>query len=420
MNSKKRKYAEFLLKKCLSMNTGEPLLLMYLESQRTFADIIKDVAKENGITEIYEIVSDAKKTKKILLNSSLEEISKHPYFDRTIIKDVYDKGGSLLSLSSYEPSILKNVDSQKKNEMNKFKIDSQKDAVAARGIYKFPWCIAAVSTKTWADELFPGEEDNVNKLWNLIFKITLSDKEDPIKAWNEKIKINTERKELLNKLKLKTLRYKNKLGTDLEIGLVDGTIWQGAAKKDYYNKKDLIVNIPTEEVFTTPNRNMVNGVVVSSKPLQIRDTIIDEFKVTFENGKVVKVEASNDDEKLLELLEEFEGMRYLGECALVDYHSPISETNLIFKNTLIDENASCHLAFGRGFPITIPNGTQMNDEELLEKGMNQSKNHVDFMIGTDDLNITGTDIYGNEVQVFVDGDFASDKILKFIDKRKAD
>ena len=340
MDEKQRKYAKFLLTRCLSMNVGEPLLLSYSVEQKVFVDIVKEEAKKLGITEIYDVEYDGKKTRDILMKSSLEEIEQEPYFNRKVIKDVYDKGGSLLSLTSYSKSKLDDVSLEKKTLMNKIKVDTQEDAVNARGIYKYPWCIAAVSTKEWADKLNLNSEE---ELWNIIFKCTLIDKEDPVKAWDEKIKTNTERRNLLNELKLSKLKYKNSLGTDLEIGLPKDVIWWGAAKKSYNGAKDLIVNMPTEEVYTTPNRNEVNGTVCSSKPLVVKGKIINEFKLTFKNGKVEKVWASNDDEKLLELIEEFDGMNFLGECAFVDYDSPISKTNMIFNSILIDENASCHL-----------------------------------------------------------------------------
>lgn len=415
MNDKKRKYARFLLTRCLSMNSGEPLLLSYLTEQKEFVHIVKEEAKKLGITEIHDVEYDGEKTRDILMNSTIEEIEKEPYFDRTVIKEVYDKGGSYLSLSSFNKNLLGDVSIEKKNAMNKVKIKTQKDAIKARGVYKFPWCIAAVATKEWADKLELNSED---ELWDIIFKCTLIDKEDPIKAWNEKIKTNTKRRNLLNELKLSKLTYKNSLGTDLEIGLPKDVIWWGAAKKSFDGKKDLIVNMPTEEVYTTPDRNKVNGTVCSSRPLIVKGKIIDKFKLTFKNGKVEKVWASNNEDNLLELMKEFEGMNFLGECALVDYDSPISRTNMIFNSILIDENASCHLALGRGFPKCIPNGEFMSAAALLENGINTSKDHVDFMIGTSDLSIIGTDIYGNEVPIFVNGNFAEEKVIEFIKNRK--
>uniref|UniRef100_UPI002633D4BD aminopeptidase n=1 Tax=uncultured Desulfovibrio sp. TaxID=167968 RepID=UPI002633D4BD len=295
MDDKKRCYARFLLTRCLSMNAGEPLLLSYLTEQKEFVRIVKEEAKKLGITEIRDVEYDGEKTRDILMRSTLKQIEKEPYFDRKVIKDVYDKGGSLLSLTSYSKPTLNDVPIEKKKLMNKIKVETQEDAVAARGIYKYPWCIAAVATDDWANKL---NLSSVNELWDIIFKCTLIDKEDPIKAWNEKIKTNTKRRNLLNELKLSKLKYKNSLGTDLEIGLPKDVIWWGAAKKSFDGKKDLIVNMPTEEVYTTPDRNKVNGTVCSSRPLTVKGKIIDQFKLTFKNGKVEKVWASNDDEKL--------------------------------------------------------------------------------------------------------------------------
>lgn len=415
MDEKKRKYAKFLIQRCLSMKAGEPLLISYLTEQQDFVKIVIEEAKRIGITDIHHVCYDGKKTKDILMNSSLDEIEKEPYFNRRIIKDVYDKGGSLLSLTSYSYPMLNEVPSDKKKMMSKVKIETQEDAVKARGIYKFPWCIAAVATKQWADKLNLSSED---ELWNLIFKMTLVDQEDVIKAWDDKIKDNTQKRDLLNKLKLVKLKYKSKNGTDLEIGLPKNVIWWGAAKKSFDKTKDLIVNMPTEEVFTTPDRTKVNGIVCSSRPLPIKGKIIDEFKLTFKDGKVEEASASNDNDTLLELIKDLDGMDHLGECAFVDYDSPISNINMIFNSILIDENASCHLALGKGFPSCIPNGELMGDHELLKNGINQSKNHVDFMVGTPDLNITGTDLYGNEVPLFIDGNFATLKVKEFLENRK--
>ena len=309
MDTKKRLYANFLLNRCLSIKENEPLILSYEVEQKDFVNIVKEEALKLGIKEIYEVVFDGDKTREILLNSSLEEIEKNAYFNRKIIKDVYDLGGSLLSLTSYIKPKLDDVSTDKKQLMNKIKIDTQEDAVSARGTYKYPWCIAAVATKDWANELFPGEENNVEKLWNLIFDITLVNTLNPISYWNEKIKQNTIRRNYLNDLKLSKLKYTNDLGTDLEITLPNGVIWWGSAKKSFDGTKDLIVNMPTEEVYTSPCKNKTNGVVYSSRPLIVKEKVIDKFKLTFNDGKVVDAWASNDEDKLIELLDEFEGMR---------------------------------------------------------------------------------------------------------------
>lgn len=418
MDDKKRKYARFLLTRCLSMNSGEPLLLSYLIEQKEFVRIVKEEAKKLGITEIHDVEYDGEKTRDILMNSTIEEIEKEPYFDRTVIKEVYDKGGSYLSLSSFNKNLLGDVSIEKKNAMNKVKIKTQKDAIKARGVYKFPWCIAAVATKPWADELFPNEENNLEKLWKLILKCNLMDREEPLKAQEEKIKRNTKTKNFLNELKLKKLIYKNNLGTNLELELPDNANWLGTIKTTFDGKKEIIVNAPTNEVFAAPDKDKVNGVVVTSKPVVISGKIIDEIKLTFKDGKVVKIEASNEQAFLENIINNTKNLNRLGECALVNNSSEIAKIDVLFKQILVDENRSCHIALGNAYPKNVINGENMTEEELNEAGLNVCSNHIDLMIGTDDLNIIGTDIYGNEVPIFVDGNFAEEKVIEFIKKRK--
>ena len=418
MEDLKRKYANFMLARCVSINEGEPLIIDYSKEQLEFANILKEEAKKMGIREIYDLYHDYDKAFEILMNSSLEEIKNNPYFDRTILKDVYHAGGSLIMLYSYEKTGLDKVPKEKRDLIRKISLETQGDAIEARRKFKFPYTIVAISTKEWADKVFPNEENNLEKLWNIILDITLMKNDNPFNSWNEKIENNNKKRNYLNELKLKKLKYKNSLGTDLELELPDDVIWWGAGKKSFDGKKDLITNMPTEEVYTTPLKHGVNGVVYTSKPLVISETPINQLKLTFKDGKLIDVWASNDLEKVLYEVDSIEGMRYLGECALVDYNSPISNTNMIFNCTLIDENASCHLALGDGFPKTIPNGDNLSFEELKEKGINRCLAHTDFMIGTSDLSIIGTDIYGNDIPIFVDGNFAMEKVKSFLKERK--
>lgn len=417
MDDLKRKYANFILTRCISMNEGEPLLIDYSKEQVDFANVLKEEAKKNGITEVYDLYHDYDKTYEILMNSSLEEIKNNPYFDRKILKDVYHAGGSLIMLYSFEKTRLDKVPKEKRDLIRKISLETQGDAIEARRKFKFPYTIVAVATKEWADELFPNEENNLEKLWNIILDITLMKNDYPIDSWNKKIENNNQKRDILNNLKLKKLKYKNSLGTDLELELPDDVIWWGAGKKSFDGKKDLITNMPTEEVYTTPLKHGVNGVVYTSKPLVISGTPINQLKLTFKDGKLIDVWASNDLEKVLYEVDSIDEMRYLGECALVDNNSPISNTNMVFKSTLIDENASCHLALGDGFPKTIPNGDNLSFEELKEKGINRCLAHTDFMIGTSDLSIIGTDVCGNDIPIFVDGNFAMEEVKTFLKKR---
>ena len=227
------------------------------------------------------------------------------------------------------------------------------------------------------------------------------DKDDPCLEWDKFINRNTEVMNKLNSLKLKKLHYTNSLGTDLEIYLPSGYLYAGG--KD----KLCIVNMPSYEVFTSPVWNKTKGIVYSSKPLMYNGSLIDNFWIKFENGKVIDYDARVGLDVLKEIIETDEYSCYLGEAALVEKNSPIAFLGFNFGTTLIDENASCHLALGAGFSECIIGGLDMSAKELKEHGINDSKQHVDFMIGTDDLNITGETIDGEQIVIFENGKFSS-------------
>lgn len=412
MDSKKIKYARFLITRCLRLKSGNPLAIVYSPGQKEFIDLLVQIAIDLGIKDVRLIEEDEDKMRIILETSSIDEIKKHPYFDRSALKEVYDLGGGVLLPTSFEKSKLNGVSEEKRKIMNETIISTQKDAKAARKIYAFPWCIMAVPTKEWASELFPNEPDALNKLWHLILEITMMDKDDTYDRWEEQIKRNTYRMELLNQLKLTKLTYKNNIGTNAEVGLPKNVIWQGTKKIN-----GSIVNFPTYENFTSPDRNKVNGTFVSSTPLILRGNEIKKIKITYKNGKLIGVDADSNLDTLLKEIDAYDGMRYLGECAFVDFDSPINKTNMNYMSTLIDENRCCHIALGSAFPRAIPNGIEMTQEELIKAGLNMCLNHVDIMIGTRDLSIIGKDIYGNEVPIFVDGNFDEEKVTAFIKER---
>ncbi len=228
--------------------------------------------------------------------------------------------------------------------------------------------------------------------------ICLINEEDPIKAWDNKMSKLAKRAEYLNNLKIKKLIYKNSLGTNIEIALPEGYLFQSADGEN-------IVNMPTEEVFTSPSRLEVNGRVYSSKDLIHNNNLIKDFWLEFKNGKVVLYDAKIGKEVLKGIMATDEGASYLGEVALVDYSSPISKTNILFKNTLYDENASCHLALGASFAECIKCGLTKTNEELLDMGLNYSHEHVDFFIGTSDLEVKALLPNGEEVVIIKAGDF---------------
>lgn len=244
----------------------------------------------------------------------------------------------------------------------------------------------------------------IKKLWENIFNIVRIDKEDPIKAWEDHLNNLANKVNFLNDQKLTKLYYKSK-DTDLTIELPKGHIWCGGGEYNK-NKTYFVANMPTEEVFTLPLKTGVNGIVKSTKPLNYSGNLINNFTLKFENGKVIDFSAEEGYETLKKLIETDDGSCYLGEVALVPFHSPISDSNIVFYNTLFDENASCHLALGEAYPTCIENGDNMTKEELEKAGANNSLTHVDFMIGSSDLSIIGENSKGEKIEIFKNGDWA--------------
>lgn len=271
---------------------------------------------------------------------------------------------------------------------------------------RYQWCIAAAPGKAWAKKLFPElkDEDAVEKLWEAILD-TSRVTDDPIAAWTKHNENLSEKCAWLNSLGLERLEYKSGSGTDFTVGLIDGGMFL-AGEEDTISGVPFNANIPSEEAYTSPMRGEAEGIVVASKPLSYQGELIENFSVKFRGGKAVEVKAEKGESLLRELIAMDDGAAYLGECALVPYDSPISNSGLLFYNTLFDENAACHLALGRGFTNTVKGYEAMSDEQLKEKGVNDSAVHVDFMIGTEDLEIVGVTKNGERVQIFKNGNWA--------------
>ena len=272
---------------------------------------------------------------------------------------------------------------------------------------KYQWCIAAVSGKEWAKKIFPGERASaaVEKLWEAILTSSRVD-DDPIAAW-EAHNANLKKKyEYLNSLGIKELKYKASNGTDLRVGLLDDGLFMAGGEETLGRGVYFNPNIPSEEVFTSPRRGDADGIVYSTKPLAFEGQLIDNFWIKFEGGKAVDVGAEKNESFLRQLIGMDEGAAYLGECALVPHSSPIRESGLLYYNTLFDENAACHLAFGKGFTNLYKDYEKYTEEQLHELGINDSIIHEDFMIGTPDMSITALCADGKEVKIFENGEWA--------------
>ena len=407
MKDKFYKYACLLLDKGLNISKGQPLVITAPIESIEFIRVLSKCAFERGIVDIYYDWYDDELKHQQLVYLDCDDIKESLFFNKKIY-DVYaKKDGAFLMLVSDDPDIMSDIDSSKLDFSARISRTSRPLYKKRQAINDVAWCIASVSTYGWARKVFNDGKDCVNRLWDLIFSICLVDTNDPIKEWDKKLSLSSRRCDLLNGLNIKTLHYTNGLGTDLYIGLSRGTKWCGAGE-DMPNGRKIVANIPTEEIFTSPNRLETNGIVYSSKPLVYNSYIIEDFWIRFKDGKVIDFDAARGRDILESIIKGDETSCYLGECALVPYDSPISNSGVIFYTTLFDENASCHLALGTGFPNTLDGTDGKSRDELISMGLNVSDVHVDFMVGTSDLKIEGISYDGDSVLIFNDGNFCID------------
>ena len=266
------------------------------------------------------------------------------------------------------------------------------------------WCVVSVPTTKWAKKVFPNEKSPVKALSEQIELCMRLNENNPVDAWNKHIDTLNARAKFLNDMDFEYLHFLNQKGTDLKVGLAQNHIWHCALEK----AKDGIMfmaNMPTEEVFTAPHRARVDGVLKSAMPLCSNGQVIDEFSITFKDGKVVEYSAQKGYDALKQLINTDKGTKRLGEVALIGKNSPIAKSKVLFFNTLFDENASCHLAIGKAYPTTIKDGQNLSIKELEKLGANDSSEHEDFMIGTPDLTVIGIKHDGTKVKVFEDGEW---------------
>ena len=401
------KYARLIVKVGVNIQKNQILVITAPVENYLFVDKIAEMAYQEGAREVIPNWIDENLERIKYLNAPDEVFDEFPEYKKMFYLENVRKDACYIRLSGNDPDILNGVKQDRIMRTHKAFGEALGEYRERLMSNKNVWCVASAPTKAWAKKMFPDDstEVAVEKLWDAIFLTNRIDKEDPVQAWEEhKVNLNR-RNKFLNDHHFAKLHYTNSLGTDLMIELPDKHIWLGGSDV-MDNGVEFMANLPTEEVFTLPKKNGVNGVVYSSKPLVYSGNLIDNFKLVFKDGKVVDYTAEKGLETLKSIIDLDEGSSHLGEVALVPFKSPISEMNILFYNTLFDENASCHLALGEAYPVSIVGGENMTKEELEENDVNDSISHEDFMIGTEDLSIIGIKSDGAEVVVFENGNFA--------------
>ena len=406
-NENLKKYARLIAETGVNVQDHHTVVLQISVDQAPLARLITEEAYRLGAAEVIVQWSDETIQREFLAHAATDRIENVPQYKIDQTDDWIAKGASRISVVSSNPDALAGVDAQRVAAFQAANGKALVNLRKATQANKVSWTVVAAASEGWAAKVFPElatSEEQVDALWNEIFKTTRIYEENPVIAWDIHDKKLQEKAAELNEQQFTALHY-TAPGTDLTIGLPKNHLWEGAGS---YNARgeEFMANMPTEEVFTAPDSRRVDGYVSSTKPLSYAGTIISGMKFTFKDGKVVDFSAEQGEEALKNLLAIDEGAKHLGEVALGPDPSPISQSGLIFYNTLFDENASNHLAFGSAYAFNLQGGTEMSEEELAEAGLNRSQTHVDFMVGSDKMNIDGIKEDGTIVPVFRNGDWA--------------
>ncbi|WP_157261288.1 aminopeptidase [Paenibacillus wynnii] len=399
-------YALLAVKIGVNIQPGQKLVVNADIASAELVRVVVRKAYEAGAQLVKVNYSDEIVTRTRYDLAPSESFLEPPKWQADELEDMARNGAAFLTIISADPDLLSGVESSRI-------ADHQKTTGQALSAYRellmgnhASWSGLAFPSPSWAAKVFPEapKEQQVDLLWDAIFKAVRADQADPIEAWRLHLEGLKHRCDLLNDKKYRSLHYIAP-GTDLTIELPEGHIWCQAGSVNDHGIP-FLANLPTEEVFTAPLKTGANGTVLSTKPLSYGGNIIDRFTLTLENGKVIAYTAEEGLDTLTTLLTMDDGASYFGEVALVPFHSPISESGILYYTTLYDENASCHLAIGAAYAFTLQDGIAMSKEQLVDKGMNQSLIHVDFMMGSSDMNIDGITDDGTAEPIFRNGDWA--------------
>ena len=397
-------YAELAVSKGAAVRPGQELVINAPVERADFARLLAKKGYDAGAGHVTVIWADDAVSRLEYEHMDVSYFESVPEWKREQLNSLAADGATFLHVRGNDPNALVGIDPKKlalRARAHSTQCDVYRDGL---DFGKNAWTIVGAPVVPWAKKVFPevSEYEATYRLWDAILVAARADGPDPQAEWERHNATFEKNKRILNSHAFDRLHYRSVNGTDLEVGMNPGHIWMGGACRTV----DGVVyfpNIPTEEVFTSPDCRRINGVVHAVLPLVYAGNVIQDFWLRFKDGKVVEYDAIQGKNVLRSILETDDRSCMLGECALVAKDTPIRQSGLLYYDTLFDENASCHLALGTGFPECLDKGFSMSKEELMEHGVNQSTTHVDFMIGADDLAITGITHAGDEVPVFTDG-----------------
>ena len=397
-------YADLIIKIGVNLQAGQGLEIACPIEKKEFAVALTKAGYKAG-AKIVNVRWNYDEIDKLnYKNASEDALTDIPKWFVDSKNFLVEKGFCYVAIAADDPEAFKSIPTKKLFAVAKAKSKALKkfsDAVMTNAIR---WCVVSAPTKAWAKKVFPNEKDALARLSVEIERAMRLDQSAPLVAWEHHIAVLQQRADFLNEQNFDHLELKNNIGTDLKVGLCDNHVWTSAREKAM-DGVPFMANMPTEEIFTAPHRLRVNGTLKSAMPLCSNGQIIDGFSITFKDGKIIDFSAKVGYDALKGLIETDNGTRRLGEIALIGKNSPIAKSKVLFYNTLFDENASCHLAIGKGYPTTVKNGDKLSKQQLLDLGLNDSTEHEDFMIGTPDLSVVGVKKDGTKITLFNDGEW---------------
>jgi aminopeptidase len=405
-----KKYAEVIVKVGLNIRKGQRLVItnsrirgVPLHTAPLVREVVR-VAYEVGARYVDVIWGDEELMRLRLQNAPRETLTEYPTWQITGLMDFVKGGDAMLTIVADNPDLMAGLDPDAVAALQKVHLENYAPVGTAVSRNAINWCLVAAAGPAWAAKMFPNDAEAESKLWKAIFESVRVDQPDPVAAWQDHIKKLQSHSKYLQAKQYSALHYTGP-GTDLTLGLPRGHKWI-SAQSMAENGVIFTANMPTEEVFTLPDCRRAEGTVSATLPLSYGGALIEDFSVTFEKGKIVKVSAKKGEAVLQKLIETDEGASHLGEVALVPASSPIAQRGQLFYNTLFDENASCHLAIGRAYRFTLTGGEELNDEEFTASGGNNSLTHVDFMVGSNKINIDGIKEDGSSEPIMRNGEWA--------------
>lgn len=400
------KYAELAVKVGVNIQPNQFLFISVSTDNVELARLITEKAYDAGAKQVFVDFTDDVISRLRFEKAPEDSFSQFPQWKVIEREQLVEEGAAFMSIISQSPDLLAGIDATKIANAQKASGKALSNFRQSMQADKFSWTVIAAPSTDWARKVFPTlpESEQIPALWDAIFKAVRVNQEDPVQAWQDHNDILHEKVHYLNDKKYKALHYRSP-HTDLTVGLPQGHIWCGASSVNTAGHS-FMANMPTEEVFTAPHKTEVNGYVSSTKPLSYGGNIIENFKLSFENGKIVQCEAEKGLEVLEQLLATDDGAKHLGEVALVPHSSPISQSNILFFNTLFDENASNHFAIGSAYAFCLEDGKTMTSKQLEAHHLNQSITHVDFMVGSEQMDIDGILADGTTEPLIRKGDWA--------------